>query len=235
MQRCPTPTIEWLRTTFPTRERAIELLRPELEAGELTRRDYELATRFFPGPSYGIRCGLQCGHIKRNFGTVGGFALGATYGILRSLPGTPPIRDALEDPDRFMTALNHVDRRLGGSGEAAFGIRSDAQHTPGPEMVREEDWSQQQHDTDASGNVSKPPETSPASKWEDIRNANARNVGRQTSWDVLRQRHERSKLPNSTSSPDGSPAGNTDERTAAQARFDALLEAERRKGKSQDG
>jgi len=179
-----------------------------------------------------------------------------TFGAFRFFLAHHQFANALEDPDRFVTALNHVDRRLGGSGEAASGfqtMRSDyarvkaqqpadigvaSQHTPGPEMVRDEDWSQQQHDTDPSGNVSKPAEAShasPASKWEDIRNANARNVGRQTSWDVLRQRHERSKLPNSTSPPDGSPAGNTDERTAAQARFDALLEAERRKGKSQDG
>ena len=44
-------TIAWLHKTFPTRQRTAELLRPELEGHVLSSHDYELATRFLPGPS----------------------------------------------------------------------------------------------------------------------------------------------------------------------------------------
>lgn len=44
-------TIGWLHKTFTTRQRTTELLRPELDDHVLSQHDYELATRFLPGPS----------------------------------------------------------------------------------------------------------------------------------------------------------------------------------------
>lgn len=44
-------TITWLHKTFPTRQRTAELLRPELEEHVLSLHDYELATKFLPGPN----------------------------------------------------------------------------------------------------------------------------------------------------------------------------------------
>ncbi|KIJ21662.1 hypothetical protein PAXINDRAFT_123688 [Paxillus involutus ATCC 200175] len=255
--------LDWLYRTFPTRERTIELLRPELEENALSQHDYELATRFLPGPHQrwpmvyaGGVSGATFGYgyyvarprwsvTKLGFGTAAAFMLGMTFGAFRQFVAHYQFANSLEDPQGFMNALSHVDKRLGGSGSVGFTLqrirresleaRQDtdhARHIPDPEMVREEDWSEQQDNTNA--NMSRPAETK--SRWEEIRNVNARNVAHQSSWDAVRQRHERTKLPNSKSSPgDGIPTSEADQRAAAQARFDALLEAERRSGQSQDG
>lgn len=42
--------VEWLDSTFKSRERAAELLRPDLESGLITQHDFETAVRFLPGP-----------------------------------------------------------------------------------------------------------------------------------------------------------------------------------------
>ena len=70
-----------------------------------------------------------------------------------------------------------------------------------------------------------------ASRWDEIRAANAR-AGRSSTWDVLRQSHERNQIPGnsqSTEVPSGPPLDDADaERAREQARFDAWLEAERK-------
>ncbi|KAF9229388.1 hypothetical protein BS17DRAFT_771390 [Gyrodon lividus] len=255
--------LDWLSTTFPTRERAIELLQPELEDNALSQHDYELATRFLPGPhrrwpivyaggmsgaAFGYGCYIarpRWSVSKLGFGTAAAFMLGMSFGAFRQFMAHYQFANSLEDPQGFMAALSHIDKRLGGSGSVGFTLqrirresleaRQDADHashTSGPEMLQEEDWSQQQDST--SVNVSRPAETT--SRWEEIRTANARNAARQSSWDAVRQRHERRKLPDFKSAPsDGTPTSEADERAAAQARFDTLLETERRRGQSQDG
>ena len=71
------------------------------------------------------------------------------------------------------------------------------------------------------------------SRWDEIRAVNSRSTS-QSSWDTIRQRHERSRLPDSSiSASDNSVITEAQERAAAQAKFDALLEAERRRGQSQ--
>ena len=42
--------IAWFHKTFTTRQRTAELLRPELDERVISTHDYELATRFLPGP-----------------------------------------------------------------------------------------------------------------------------------------------------------------------------------------
>jgi len=67
-----------------------------------------------------------------------------------------------------------------------------------------------------------------SSSWDAIRKANSQ--AKESTWDNLRQRHERANLPNAVredqSTTEYSQPVN-DERTAEQAKFDALLEAER--------
>jgi hypothetical protein len=40
--------LHWLKTTFPSQSRTVELLQPELEKGVITKHDFDLATRFLP-------------------------------------------------------------------------------------------------------------------------------------------------------------------------------------------
>jgi hypothetical protein len=46
--RVPIP-FPWLESTFNTRSRTEQLLRPELENGLITQHDFDAAVDFFPG------------------------------------------------------------------------------------------------------------------------------------------------------------------------------------------
>ena len=75
----------------------------------------------------------------------------------------------------------------------------------------------------------------PKNRWEEIRAANARSAGYVSSWDTIRQRYERHQSPSSMSSQsNGSPSSDTDDRAIEQAKFDAILDAERRRGHEGD-
>jgi len=66
-------------------------------------------------------------------------------------------------------------------------------------------------------------------RWDQIRSANSRKSSN-SSWDVIRQNHERTRILHSSSN-DGQTEGGVDERNddraAEQARFNAMLEKER--------
>lgn len=87
-----------------------------------------------------------------------------------------------------------------------------------------------------SGAVNQQPQTA-RGRWDEIRAANARNSGKASSWDVLREQHERERVSSSSGNNDASsdpssfartPSTSELVRAAEQARFDALLEAERK-------
>lgn len=61
-------------------------------------------------------------------------------------------------------------------------------------------------------------------RWDELRAANIKQVGRSSSWDALRQSHERERMVDAT---DASRSTEND-RAQKQAQFDAMLEAERR-------
>ena len=54
--RVPIP-FPWLESTFNTRSRTEQLLRPELENGLITQHDFDAAVDFFPGAQryYSVR------------------------------------------------------------------------------------------------------------------------------------------------------------------------------------
>lgn len=54
--RVPIP-LTWLEATFNTRSRTEQLLRPELDNGVITQRDFDAAVNFFPGAQryYSVR------------------------------------------------------------------------------------------------------------------------------------------------------------------------------------
>ncbi|KAG2044746.1 hypothetical protein BDR03DRAFT_937151 [Suillus americanus] len=257
--------LHWLQATFPSRSRAVELLQPELEKGVITKHDFELATRFLPGghrhwPAiYGVGAtGVTLGygysvarprwsHTKLTWGSGAATLIGMVFGRVRQVLAHKQFTEALENPAGFIEALRNVDRRLGGDGQLGFTlarIRKDAAHVDtassgssqehGPEMVSEENWKKSWPHSNAPDAAS-PQAAQPKNRWEEIRAANARSSGYASSWDTIRQRHERDRLPNSTSSPTNDPPSpGMDDRAAEQAKFDAILEAERRRGQSQD-
>lgn len=60
-------------------------------------------------------------------------------------------------------------------------------------------------------------------RWDELRTASIKQMGRNSSWDALRQSHERERIADAT---DASQSTEND-RVHEQAQFDAMLEAER--------
>ena len=52
--------------------------------------------------------------------SVAAFLVGSTYGTLRHFMLHYRFANSLEDPQGFIVAINHVDERLGGSGQVGF-------------------------------------------------------------------------------------------------------------------
>ncbi|KAG1755188.1 uncharacterized protein EDB91DRAFT_1233942 [Suillus paluster] len=240
--------LHWLKTTFSSRTRTVELLQPELEKGVITQHDFDTATRFLPGghrhwPAiYGVgAAGATLGyghsmarprwsHTKLVWGSGAATLVGMVFGQVRQVLAHRQFTEALENPGGFIEALQNIDRRLGGDGHLGFTL----------ERIRKD--GARLDDTATSGSREHGPEmvtgstqaAQPKNRWEEIRAVNARSSGYVSSWDTIRQRHERNRLPNSTSSQSHDlPPSASDDRAAEQAKFDAILEAERSRGQSQ--
>ncbi|KAH8102433.1 hypothetical protein BXZ70DRAFT_1006359 [Cristinia sonorae] len=88
-------------------------------------------------------------------------------------------------------------------------------------------WPQSGEPNNFSSNGSPSPQQqhTPKSRWDEIRAANSRGISKSSSWDVLREKHERGRVAPQESQPTSSHDA---DRAMEQAKFDALLEAERR-------
>jgi len=67
------------------------------------------------------------------------------------------------------------------------------------------------------------------SRWDQIRTATS-DTTTSSSWDTLRQKHEKMRVQKSSINTDRQTNAQADDRTAEQARFDVLLEKERNIG-----
>ncbi|GBE78231.1 hypothetical protein BKA93DRAFT_793771 [Sparassis latifolia] len=192
-------------------------------------------TRFYRKPPMSINRSVI-------ISTVAAF-LGSVYGQFRRAKAHWNFTKALDDPAAFSQALQNVNQRTGGTTPLTWTLQR-AKEVPQREDVHGNNTSQNPDawapDADqgasavtvASGSILKPTQQ-PASestskshsRWEDIRTANARNAAQSSSWDVLRQSHEREQIP-SDNQPETPYADSS--RAQEQARFDAMLEAERK-------
>ncbi|CDO73217.1 hypothetical protein BN946_scf185007.g272 [Trametes cinnabarina] len=256
-------TKSWFDHAFSSRQKAEQLLRPDLESGLLTPHDYQLAVSFLPGPVrylpyihtvlWGGLAGLAVYRFKpkvRFPTTIVGVSAASGYGIgiIHYIRQHKKFAHELQDREAFLLALDNVNRRIGNTvplfpqldrDKLLARIRQRRQENgevldPGIEIV-----SDIGDDTDSSAYVDSNPEgpdLEPShstgrfkSTWEAIREANARNAGRQSTWDELRQRHERQRAVGRGQARQSEPAEEIeDPRAKAQAEFDAILEAERK-------
>lgn len=60
---------------------------------------------------------------RLRLGTVAAFLLGSTYGTFRQFLLHYRFANSLDNPQGFIVALNHVDERLGGSGQIGIAFR----------------------------------------------------------------------------------------------------------------
>ncbi|KAI8981273.1 hypothetical protein BD414DRAFT_538086 [Trametes punicea] len=198
----------------------------------------------------GALAGLAVYRFKRKvrFPTaIVGFSAASGYGIglVHYFHEHRKFARELQDREAFLLVLDNVNRRLGYSmplfprmdrDRILERIKKRREENgevldAGIEIVSDiGDSTDSTALTDTPATLSDAPQESagrPKSAWEAIREANARNAGRQSTWDELRQRHERQRTTGRVQQKE--PAETLeDPRAKAQAEFDAILEAERK-------
>lgn len=233
----------FLERTFRSRAKTQELLNPEREAGIINPGDYEAAIRFFPdklrrnyntiGTVIGAGLGYSLRKPKWTPGRLGtvvlmsaltGRAMGSAYAVFSAYN----FFRGLQDPAGFGRAIDNVKTRIEHPGSTSP-ISSDlppVQDAPAPIPPVLPSRS----DATNAPAVAQTSST-PASAWDRIRAANAKQ-GQPSSWDSLRQTHERSRISGATqkqASPgeEGNKFYDDTDKAAEQAKFDELLEKER--------
>jgi len=160
--------------------------------------------------------GFVIGHVM---------SLSAHYNFVRSI----------ENPAGFSQAIDNIQKNTGSFPP------------PGPVIIRQGGKWAVDHDPDAPPLDTSPvtreqpatPTTTvasdthpikPVSKWDQIRAVNSR-LSTNSSWDAIRQNHERARVATSSATGEGGDEDfertRGDDRAAEQARFDELLEKER--------
>ncbi|TFK91671.1 hypothetical protein K466DRAFT_643771 [Polyporus arcularius HHB13444] len=153
----------------------------------------------------------------------------------------------LEDRQAFLLVLENVNKRLGNPNRLFPQLdnnrilerimkrkqESGEYLAPGVELVGDsstESLAMTDGSTPAPKATEDASSSRPKSVWEAIREANAQNTGKRSSWDELRQRYERERVSERVhvQSQGSTPSDLEDPRVTAQAEFDAILEAERK-------
>ncbi|KAF8642402.1 hypothetical protein AX16_009668 [Volvariella volvacea WC 439] len=227
--------IRWVEHTFSSPAAVDSLLGPERDAGTLSDPDYQRARHFLPGPHKyyaliggGVAAPLVLAARRPSWSNARVYTLlsaasltGFMVGRALALHAHVKFVRSIQDPAGFSRALENVQNNSG-----VFVPR-------GPEIVRQysesppedhepalDSWVTQSAKPDAK---EAPPtkQSASTSRWEEIRAANS-PIAKDSSWDRIRQNHERVNLPASPSDSDP----NT-QRRLEQAEFDAMLERER--------
>ncbi|KAG5654105.1 hypothetical protein H0H81_007519 [Sphagnurus paluster] len=239
--------IRWIESTFSSRTATEALLGPERESGNVTSHDYDAATEFFPGfhRHYRVRIiiivlirplSVLCHAVLRSdvIYTPSLCRPGFLIGHVMSISAHYNFVRSIENPEGFSQALDNIQKNTG-----SFPPN-------GPIIVRQGGKWAVDHDAEvpvlengSHGESSPVPSTQtptkdpvpsikPMSKWDQIRAANSRTTPH-SSWDALRQNHERARV-----SPEGASSATPefertrgDDRALEQAKFDELLEKER--------
>ncbi|KAI9445290.1 hypothetical protein H4582DRAFT_905792 [Lactarius indigo] len=250
--RVPIP-LTWLESTFNTRSRTEQLLRPELDNGVITQHDFDAAVDFFPSTQryYSIAGGILgtfsiviYGQLLRRpplpfhriaslaaFASAGG-VLGGT--VVRANAHADFFR-ALDDRTSFFQAVDNIQTRLGEKSSSDSTSEKDNQEMFGATVISR-GWGAEFPVDSSTGRspasrASSPPvqPSQPKSRWEEIRAEHARNLATRSSWDELRQNASRPKSDNAGNELIEVSQDPAAERLAEQQKFDAMLEAERQK------
>lgn len=204
-----------------------------------------------------------------------GMMTGFMYGTYKQATAHFKFQNALEDPTGLEQALENVNMRMGAQQPLNVSLhfaRRDNSKRPGQDISPAEtadDWEKPDLEPSPSPPSSQKPgpgeihgEYSPPGvqadtclvtrtadetngRWAEIRKANSGGAT-DSSWDKLRQSHERARISKGLRPDTQDPSGRTTqdttfgptddgERVRQQAEFDALLEAERRIGQQTEG
>ncbi|TFK30531.1 hypothetical protein FA15DRAFT_651098 [Coprinopsis marcescibilis] len=225
----------WIERTFTTRPATEQLLGPERESGTIHPLDYDAALDFFPGihrhyNTIGTAVGIAVALAARRpawttqrlvstvfFGAFTGRAVGTVFAV-RSFYS---FFRSIHDPAGFATAMDNVKHRLDTPSSIHAQVPVPDDQTPSIRQFFIPFW---QLFTDII--TPEPQET--ATAWGKIRTVNA-NQSQQSSWDLIRQSHERARIPRPDQASTSSDNRFREEltRSEEQASFDALIDKER--------
>jgi len=254
--RVPIP-LTWLQSTFNTRSRTEQLLRPELENGLITQHDFDSAVDFFPGPQryYSIAGGvigtlsiLVFGELIRRpplpINRIASLAAVASAGgviggtVVRANAHADFFR-TLDNRPAFFQAVDNIRSRLGEkpSGQRAASSAhpdSDTENLElGDSANNSSGWGEHiPINRTAVEHTHIPSPTQPSqrkTRWEEIRAEHARSTATRSSWDELRQNASRPKSENTGKDQAKRSQDPVPDRFAEQQKFDAILEAERQR------
>ncbi|KAH9969058.1 hypothetical protein BC827DRAFT_1167426 [Russula dissimulans] len=254
--RLPLP-LTWLQSTFNTRSRTEQLLRPDLENGLISQHDFDAAVDFFPGPQryYSIAGGIIGTLSIVVFGEVirrpplpinriaslvavasAGGVIGGT--VVRANAHADFFRN-LDNRPAFFQAIDNIQARLGekpSTERAASSARpgsADEDLALGDSAVNSRGWGEDiPANRTAVEHTHKPSPTQPSqrkTRWEEIRAEHARSMSTRSSWDELRQNASRPKSENAGKAEARRSEDPALDRLAEQQKFDAILEAERQR------
>jgi len=240
---------KWMENTFTSHKTIETLLAPERDAGNLSQHDYSLAMRFLPwqhylqyqyplawvgsSTAYMVRRPHWSSYRTVSFTVLAG-VVGYNIGLFIKMNNHARFVQAMDNPAGFAHALDNVQTRFGFKmdGPRLYIIHS------GPTLDDSDKDHQVLPASEMLSNSSEPVPDSPStpetakhqSTWDQIRAANS-HTARSSSWDVLRQSHERARVQQrgdiADIIPDTNVTGDASDRAIEQARFDALLEKER--------
>ncbi|KZS93009.1 hypothetical protein SISNIDRAFT_485950 [Sistotremastrum niveocremeum HHB9708] len=254
---------QWITRTFSTPERTSELLRPELEAGNITPYDFEAARAFLPSPALrglptlasATLAGLTgaWGAIRRRW-TLPRYGLnllfaafvGRDVGAVLQVALQAKFIKTLQNPEGFSAALQNIYTQSieqSQSSKSRTGSESIPENLPKifeDEPVKD-GWQMPStsvpSESNADGDAPVPRPLS-ASRWDDIRSANKKPTQAPSAWDAIResslkeglQRRPEQEARSKTEESHGDWESQDLERAREQAKFDALLDAERNIG-----
>ncbi|KIM48116.1 hypothetical protein M413DRAFT_439827 [Hebeloma cylindrosporum] len=194
--------VRWMDSVFKSRDTTEALLSPQREAGNLTSHDYDASLNFLPGyhryyPGLGLLVATALVFRFRNpkwtplkFHAVnvtaglGGFA----FGRLAVISAHYKYFCSIENPGGFGKAMENIQSEV---GAPKLGLVMSRAYQPSSDDNQTPDDGLQLILPSSNSESSKPkPSDKERSKWEQIRAANNRTA-RNSSWDSLRQKHER--------------------------------------------
>ncbi|KAK7063976.1 hypothetical protein R3P38DRAFT_2821590 [Favolaschia claudopus] len=254
--------VTWVESTFNRRKYADSLLLPEMDNGNLTRKDYEGLVAFVPGVRWkvdllgfvtsGLTAGLWTWLKRPNkvLAAVGGYTLGETAGqVLRARAHAGYVQ-SLEDVNGFARAMENIKHKVGyraGTFQIVRPLSATEREVEQSPFQPEPDAPYGESvpefaTTSASIPTSRPTPSSPSpapskSRWDEIRAARNAN-GPTKAWDNIRQGRKADGTPLPKPSERDHKTSSEpspyrdDDRAIAQASFDAILERERKMGTS---
>ncbi|KAF7307141.1 hypothetical protein MIND_00507500 [Mycena indigotica] len=245
---------KWMDRTFSSRRKIETLLGPELGTN-ITRRDYELLMHTLPGLHYtdflgipiGVGVWLAAGNRRTKFAwKAGAFVAGAASmvaGEVLRLYTHTKIFKRIENKHGFSRAMDNVKLKVGFSpGLVSFTGKFS-------EDEAEQAFAADPVNLEPDAPIDSPPRAIPSlspspspqqpaySRWDEIR-ANRNKEGNKA-WENIRKgrRADGSSIQNQSESPPETPSSSNsqpvltpfrdEDRAAAQAAFDALVDRER--------